>query len=74
MVVLSPEHGQEPDAFTVKLEPALNPRAKTSSEKLSMKGEPINVNNIAKQVEDELNNLSHTITDFAKDISNKNWK
>tara|TARA_B100000497_G_scaffold106168_1_gene122845 strand:- start:1545 stop:2186 length:642 start_codon:yes stop_codon:yes gene_type:complete len=50
------------------------PRAKTSSEKLSMKGEPINVNNIAKQVEDELNNLSHTITDFAKDISNKNWK
>lgn len=50
------------------------PSAKTSSDKLSMKGEPINVNNIAKQVEDELNNLSHTITDFAKDISNKNWK
>ena len=50
------------------------PSAKTSADKLSMKGEPINVNNIAKQVEEELNNLSHTITDFAKDISNKNWK
>ena len=50
------------------------PKAKTSSDKLSMKGEPVNVNNIAKQVEEELNNLSTTITDFAKDISNKNWK
>ncbi len=50
------------------------PSAKTSADKLSMKGERINVNNIAKQVEEELNNLSHTITDFAKDISNKKWK
>lgn len=50
------------------------PKAKTSAEKLSMKGEPVNVNNIAKQVEEELNNLSTTITDFAKDISNKKWK
>lgn len=50
------------------------PSAKTSADKLSMKGEPVNVNNIAKQVEEELNNLSHTITDFAKDISNKSWK
>ena len=50
------------------------PKAKTSAEKLSMKGEPINVTNIARQVEDELNNLSTTITGFAKDISSKNWK
>jgi len=50
------------------------PQAKSSADKLSMKGEKVNVSNIAKQVEDELNNLSHTITDFAKDISNKNWK
>ena len=50
------------------------PKAKTSSEKLSMKGERINVTNIAKQVEEELNNLSTTITDFAKDIRSKKWK
>ena len=47
------------------------PKAKTSAEKLSMKGEPINVTNIARKVEEELNNLSTTITDFAKDFSSK---
>jgi phage shock protein PspC (stress-responsive transcriptional regulator) len=47
------------------------PAAKTSAEKLSMKGEPINVTNIARKVEEELNNLSNTITDFAKDLGSK---
>lgn len=47
------------------------PSAKTSADKLSMKGEPINVNNIARKVEEELNNLSTTITDFAKDLGSK---
>ena len=47
------------------------PSAKTSAEKLSMKGEPINVTNIARKVEEELNNLSTTITDFAKDLGSK---
>ena len=47
------------------------PKAKTSADKLSMKGEPINIDNIARKVEEELNNLSTTITDFAKDLSSK---
>ncbi|MDP4686109.1 MAG: PspC domain-containing protein [Salibacteraceae bacterium] len=33
------------------------PAARTTAEKLSMKGEPVNINNIGKTIEDEINNL-----------------
>ena len=46
----------------------LMPRAKTTAEKLSMKGEPINISNIEKKIKEELNNVSNTIksTNFKK--------
>jgi phage shock protein PspC (stress-responsive transcriptional regulator) len=37
------------------------PKAKTAADKLAMKGEPINIENIAKTVENEINDISQTI-------------
>ena len=47
------------------------PEAKNSGDKLAMKGEKINVSNIAKKVEEELNNLSDTISELTKDFGAK---
>lgn len=47
------------------------PAAKTSSDKLAMKGEKIDVSSIAKKVEEELNNLSETISEFTKEFNSK---
>lgn len=47
------------------------PEAKTSADKLSMKGEKIDVSSIAKKVEEEINNLSRTINEMVEDISSK---
>ena len=44
------------------------PKAKTSGDKLAMKGEPVNVNSIARTVEEELNDLSERITEMTKDL------
>src|SRR5690606_29367117 len=44
------------------------PAAVTSADKLSMKGEPINIENIAKTVEDEISDLSKRITEMGRDI------
>ncbi len=44
------------------------PEAKTAGEKLEMHGEPVNVNNIARKVEEELNDLSERITEMTKDL------
>lgn len=44
------------------------PAAKTSGDKLEMRGEPVNVNNIAKTVEEELTDLSERITEMTKDL------
>lgn len=40
------------------------PEAKTSADKLAMKGEPINIENIAKTVENEINEISQTISNL----------
>ncbi|MCX6351574.1 MAG: PspC domain-containing protein [Bacteroidetes bacterium] len=40
------------------------PKAKTTSEKLEMRGEPINLHNIQKNVEEEFDNLKKNINDF----------
>jgi phage shock protein PspC (stress-responsive transcriptional regulator) len=37
------------------------PKAKTTAEKLEMKGEPVNVSNIGKKVEDELKNVNQKL-------------
>jgi phage shock protein PspC (stress-responsive transcriptional regulator) len=47
------------------------PKAITSSDRLSMKGEPINIDNIAKKVEEEFSSLTKTINEFGDDISRR---
>ena len=47
------------------------PEARTSGDKLAMKGEKIDVQNIAKKVEEEINNLADTITEMTKDFKSK---
>lgn len=47
------------------------PAAKTSSDKLAMKGEKIDVSSIAKKVEEELNNLTETISEFTREFNSK---
>ncbi|HMQ05993.1 MAG TPA: PspC domain-containing protein [Saprospiraceae bacterium] len=44
------------------------PEAKSAGDKLEMRGEPVNVSNIAKTVEDELTELSHRLTEMTKDL------
>lgn len=47
------------------------PAAKSSSDKLAMQGEPINVSSIAKKVQEELQEFSKTICNFGKEIKIK---
>ena len=47
------------------------PEAKNSADKLSMKGEKINVSSIAKKVEEEINNLSDTLSELTKEFGSK---
>ncbi len=47
---------------------AILPKAETSSDRLAMKGEPINIENIAKTVEEEIEGLSQTLSDLGSDI------
>ncbi len=50
---------------------AIVPEAKTAGDKLKMKGEPATVSNIARTVEEELNELSNKITEISKDLGSK---
>ncbi len=47
------------------------PYAKTSSDRLSMKGEDININSIAKKVEESLTVIKDKIEDLGKDLKTK---
>jgi len=47
------------------------PEAKTSGDKLSMKGEKIDVSNIARKVEEEMNQLADSISEMTKDFGSK---
>lgn len=47
------------------------PEAKTSSDFLAMRGEEINVDNIAKTVEDGFNDIKDKIEEFGKDLKTK---
>jgi phage shock protein PspC (stress-responsive transcriptional regulator) len=46
------------------------PEAKTTAQKLEMRGEPINIDNIEKSIKDELNDISNRM----KDIKNRHFK
>lgn len=46
------------------------PKATTTAEKLAMKGESVNVNNIGKAVEEEMDNLKDRLNDMAADVKN----
>ena len=47
------------------------PEAKTSGDKLGMRGEKIDVSSIARKVEEEINNLTDTITEMTRDFKSK---
>ncbi|MEE9437469.1 MAG: PspC domain-containing protein [Saprospiraceae bacterium] len=47
------------------------PEAKTAGDKLKMKGEPATVSNIAKTIEEELEELSDKITEISKGFGTK---
>jgi len=46
------------------------PEAKTTAEKLEMRGEPVDVNTISKTIKDEAENLKNKAKDFGKDVRN----
>ncbi len=50
---------------------AIIPEALTAGDRLEMKGEPVNVNNIAKTIEEELTELGDKITEMTKDLGNE---
>ncbi|WP_034043818.1 PspC domain-containing protein [Wocania ichthyoenteri] len=47
----------------------LVPEAKTTSEKIMMTGEPVNISNIEKKIKDGFDNVSETVTDVAKNVT-----
>lgn len=49
----------------------LLPEAKTTSEKLQMEGEPVNIGNIEKKIRDEFENFSLKFKDGANELSDK---
>lgn len=46
----------------------LVPEAMTTSEKLTMKGEPVNISNIEKKIKDGFENVSQNVSDAVKNI------
>ncbi len=49
----------------------LLPEAKTTSEKLQMEGEPVNIDNIEKKIRNEFENISSKLKDGANEFSDK---
>ncbi len=47
------------------------PEAKTTAEKLEMRGEPVDVNTISKTIKDEAENIKNKAKDFGKDMKNE---
>ena len=46
------------------------PKAQTTAEKLEMRGEPINVDNIKRSVEEELNDVKNRVSDLGSKVRN----
>ena len=47
------------------------PEAKTSGEKLSMHGEPVNINSIANKIQEDITDLSKKISDLGQELRNR---
>ncbi len=47
------------------------PEAKTTAEKLEMRGEPVDVNTISKTIKDEAENLKNKARDFGNDVRDR---
>ncbi|MEI6408326.1 MAG: PspC domain-containing protein, partial [Bacteroidota bacterium] len=45
----------------------LVPQAKTAADRLAMRGEPVNVDNIAREIEEGFERLSHKVNEFGAD-------
>lgn len=50
---------------------AILPKAETAGDRLSMRGEPINVSNIGRIIEEELRNLSDKVSEFGSELGSK---
>lgn len=53
---------------------AIVPKAVTASDRLAMRGEPINVSNIGKIIQEEFGNISKKVSEFSEEMSNKEKK
>ena len=53
---------------------AIIPAAKTSADRLAMKGEPINISNIAKDVEDSMEHFAHKVSEIGENFKFKKKK
>lgn len=52
----------------------ITPEAKTSSDKLAMHGEPINIENMVKNIEEEFHDLKDRFNKFGEDLKSKKGK
>jgi len=52
---------------------AVMPVARTSGDKLAMRGEAIDVRNISKQVEDEFTNITSKLQEWGDEVSKTDW-
>lgn len=50
---------------------AIVPKAKTASDRLAMKGKPINISSIADSVEEEISEIGDRLQDFGKKMKDK---
>ena len=50
---------------------AVLPKASSSSDRLAMRGEPINVSNISKIIEEEFTNLSTKVSELGEELAGK---
>ncbi len=46
----------------------ITPKARTTAEKLEMMGEPVDINNIRRSIEDEMDHLKKKVNDFGNDF------
>lgn len=47
------------------------PRAMTSADRLAMRGEPVNANNIGKVVEEELDKFGKRVDEWGNEVNDK---
>ncbi len=50
---------------------AILPQAVTAGDRLAMRGEPVNISNIGKIIQEEIENLSDKITEIGEDLKSK---